>query len=117
MSPSLRSRRRRLILGLSLGSLLTVGALAAQLPDPRPLDAARIPRAESSDSALNVTATIENHPKLAEAWLGFARYVLSEENTLPVRDREILILRIGWLCQAEYEWGQHMPCRPASRHE
>jgi alkylhydroperoxidase family enzyme len=32
--------------------------------------------------------------------------VLSEQ-TLPARDREILILRIGWLCQAEYEFGQH----------
>src|SRR5207302_412512 len=26
----------------------------------------------------------------------------------PPRDREILILRIGWLCRAEYEWGQHV---------
>ena len=24
------------------------------------------------------------------------------------RERELLILRIGWLCQAEYEWGQHV---------
>jgi 4-carboxymuconolactone decarboxylase len=29
-------------------------------------------------------------------------------STLPPREREILILRIGWLCQAEYEWGQHV---------
>jgi 4-carboxymuconolactone decarboxylase len=27
---------------------------------------------------------------------------------LAPREREILILRIGWLCQAEYEWGQHV---------
>ncbi|MFX1450421.1 MAG: carboxymuconolactone decarboxylase family protein [Promethearchaeota archaeon] len=27
--------------------------------------------------------------------------------TLPDRDREILILRIGWLCGSEYEWAQH----------
>jgi len=26
---------------------------------------------------------------------------------LPARDRELLILRTGWLCRAEYEWGQH----------
>ena len=98
------------------------GAVAAQeLPDPRPLSAPRIaPVArEAADEAqkpllgdgtrpvLNVTATVANHPKLAEAWLGFARYVLSADNTLPPREREILILRIGWLCQAEYEWGQH----------
>ncbi len=25
----------------------------------------------------------------------------------PARERELLILRTGWLCQAEYEWAQH----------
>jgi len=29
------------------------------------------------------------------------------ESTLPPREREILILRIGWLCRCEYEFGQH----------
>ena len=28
--------------------------------------------------------------------------------TLPDKQREILILRIGWLCRAEYEWSQHV---------
>ena len=26
---------------------------------------------------------------------------------LPVAERELAILRIGWLCRAPYEWGQH----------
>jgi alkylhydroperoxidase family enzyme len=30
------------------------------------------------------------------------------KSTLPPREREILILRIGWLCRSEYEWGQHV---------
>jgi alkylhydroperoxidase family enzyme len=30
------------------------------------------------------------------------------KSTLPPRDRELLILRIGWLCRAEYEFGQHV---------
>ena len=92
--------------------------LAAQLPDPKPLSEPRITPLEMSEANaqrkallgdgpnINVTRTIARHPKLAEAWLTFARYVLSE-NTLPERDREILILRIGWLCQSEYEFGQH----------
>jgi len=29
-------------------------------------------------------------------------------STLPDIDREILILRIAWLCYAEYEWAQHV---------
>jgi len=113
------SRRTRRIVSAALFATLSLVAFpaGAQLPDPRPLDAPRIsPLAADPDAerpTLNVTATIANHPRLAEAWLGFARYVLSDENTLPTRDREILILRIGWLCQAEYEWGQHS--RVASR--
>ncbi len=57
---------------------------------------------------LNVFATIANHPKMADRWLTFAAYIL-RESTLPLRDREILILRIGWLCRSEYEFGQHTP--------
>jgi 4-carboxymuconolactone decarboxylase len=47
------------------------------------------------------------HPKLARSWLRFAGYILSRQ-TLPARDREIAILRIGWLNQAPYEWEQHV---------
>jgi alkylhydroperoxidase family enzyme len=54
----------------------------------------------------NVHATIANHPKLLRDWLTFATYIL-RDNALPPRDRELLILRIGWLCKAEYEWAQH----------
>jgi alkylhydroperoxidase family enzyme len=28
--------------------------------------------------------------------------------TLSPRDRELAVLRIGWLCQAPYEWGEHV---------
>lgn len=55
---------------------------------------------------LNVFSTMARHPKMAEAWLTFASYIL-RRSTLPVRDREILILRIGFLCRSEYEFGQH----------
>ena len=33
---------------------------------------------------------------------------MGDTSKLAPREREILILRIGWLCQAEYEWGQHV---------
>lgn len=54
----------------------------------------------------NVHKTLANHPRLLADWLPFATYVL-RDNLLPVRDREILILRIGYLCRAEYELAQH----------
>ncbi len=57
--------------------------------------------------ALNIFRTLANYPKLAKRWMVFANHVLGK-NTLPPREREILILRIGWLCSAEYEWAQHV---------
>jgi 4-carboxymuconolactone decarboxylase len=56
---------------------------------------------------LNVQATIARHPKLLKRWNVFGNHVLFK-STLPPRDREILILRIGWLCRSAYEWGQHV---------
>jgi 4-carboxymuconolactone decarboxylase len=55
----------------------------------------------------NIFRTLANHEKLAKRWMVFANHVLFK-STLGTRDREILILRIGWLCQSEYEWGQHV---------
>ncbi len=55
---------------------------------------------------LNIFRTLQHHPRLVEAWTGFGRYVLGE-STLPPRHREIAMLRIGWLCQSDYEFGQH----------
>jgi 4-carboxymuconolactone decarboxylase len=56
---------------------------------------------------LNIFGTLAHHPKLLKRWLVFASHVLSK-NTLPARDREILILRIGWHCRSIYEWSQHV---------
>ncbi len=61
---------------------------------------------EARGRLYNVHKTIANHPRLLSDWLTFATYIL-RDNTLPVRDREILILRIGYLCHAEYELAQH----------
>ncbi len=56
---------------------------------------------------LNIFRTLAHYPKLLKRWLVFGNHVLGK-NTLPARDRELVILRIGWLCQAEYEWTQHV---------
>ena len=62
---------------------------------------------EQSGNLYNVFTTIANHPELAREWWPFASYIL-RANSLSARDREILILRIGWLCNSEYEWAQHV---------
>ncbi|MHA1257329.1 MAG: carboxymuconolactone decarboxylase family protein [Promethearchaeota archaeon] len=56
---------------------------------------------------LNIFRTLAHHPKLMKRWQVFGNHVLSK-SSLPPRDRELLILRIGWLCGSEYEWGQHV---------
>lgn len=60
-----------------------------------------------AEEPLNIFKTLCNHPELLRRWLVFANHILGK-STLPPREREILILRIGWLCQAGYEWGQHV---------
>jgi alkylhydroperoxidase family enzyme len=55
----------------------------------------------------NVFRTIARHPELMKRWLPFVRHILFK-STLSPREREILILRIGWLCRSEYEWAQHV---------
>ena len=54
----------------------------------------------------NIFLTLAKHPDLAKRWLVFSNHVLFK-STLPPRERELAILRIGWLCKAEYEWAQH----------
>jgi alkylhydroperoxidase family enzyme len=56
---------------------------------------------------LNIFSTLARHPKLLRRWSGFGG-VLLYGGRLPARDRELLILRTGWHCRAEYEWGQHV---------
>jgi alkylhydroperoxidase family enzyme len=56
---------------------------------------------------LNIFRTIAHHPKLLKRWLVFGAHVLAK-STLPPRERELAILRIGWRCGSEYEWGQHV---------
>ncbi len=62
---------------------------------------------------LNIFRTLANHPKLMKRWLVFGNHVLAK-STLGAREREIVILRIGWLCRAEYEWAQHVVIGRAS---
>ncbi len=62
---------------------------------------------DDEDYALNIFRTLANHPDLARRWMVFANHILGK-SMLPAREREIAILRIGWLCRAGYEWGQHV---------
>ena len=60
----------------------------------------------ANGTVLNVFATIARHPKLLKRWVVFAAHVLNG-STLPARERELVILRTGFLCRSGYEWAQH----------
>lgn len=61
----------------------------------------------SQGRIFNIFKTLSNHPDLARRWMVFANHILGK-STLSLRDRELVILRIGYLCQSGYEWGQHV---------
>ena len=70
-------------------------------------------QASRDDRVLNIYRTLAAHPKLLKRWGVFGTHVLYK-NSLPPRERELLILRTGWLCRSEYEWGQHVLIARAS---
>ncbi len=67
---------------------------------------------ERDGQVLNIYKTLARHPKLLKRWGVFGTHVLYK-STLSARERELLILRTGWLCRPEYEWGQHVPIAKA----
>ncbi len=67
---------------------------------------------EGVGGASNIFTTLVRHPGLFRKWSPFGGKLLSGK--LPARDRELLILRTAWHCQAAYEWGQHVRIALAS---
>ena len=55
-----------------------------------------------------VYRTYAQHPKMYAPRQLLSEYIRLQA-TLEPRVRELLIMRIGWLCGSEYEWGAHAP--------
>ncbi len=55
---------------------------------------------------LNIFGTLAHHPSLLKRFNVLGGLFLAK-GTLPEREREVVILRIGWNCRAVYEFGQH----------
>lgn len=56
---------------------------------------------------LNIFRTLVRAPKALTRFNAWGGYVLSRRNDLPAREREIVILRTGYLCKSGYEFTQH----------
>src|ERR1700761_7358809 len=64
-------------------------------------------RLEGGGVVLTIMRTLVRAPKALERFLEWGGYVLSRRNSLPEREREIVILRVGFLCKSGYEFTQH----------
>lgn len=65
-----------------------------------------IQRFERDGRIANIYRTLMRHPKLVKRWTVFGNHVLFK-STLPARERELLILRVGALCDCGYEFNAH----------
>ena len=78
-------------------------------PDPtvrQLLDAAGVPGPGAGAAPLNIFATLAHNPKVMRRSNQLGGTLLFR-GSLPARDREIVILRVGWNCRSVYEFGQH----------
>ena len=64
------------------------------------------PTVRTFGRVFNIFTTLGRHPKLLKRWMVFANHCLLK-SSLPPRERELVILRAGWLSKSEYEWAQH----------
>ncbi len=71
--------------------------------DERPEGADAVTAAALSEIVL----TMVRHAELFAVQTDVGIQLLAR-GTLSARDRELAILRIGWLCRAPYEWGEHV---------
>ena len=65
------------------------------------------PRDPSRPKGLNVLGTLAQHPTLARAFHTFNGHILFGTSLSP-RQRELLVLRVAAVREADYEWRQHV---------
>lgn len=66
----------------------------------------KVAQAEEGALGVHIGATLAHNPVVADPFFALLR-TLHFDLTTPRRLRELVILRTGWNCQSEYEFGQH----------
>ncbi|MGE3507776.1 MAG: carboxymuconolactone decarboxylase family protein [Vicinamibacterales bacterium] len=109
-----------LVLNVGTGAQATIEALGARRPlAPSKPRIAPVPQAEWSEvqrglaakyaadgRADNALRTLLHSPDLVDGVMPYTLY-LSNESTLSPRHRELLILRVAWLCGTPSMWATH----------
>ena len=68
----------------------------------------RLSKSRQKDgSILNIFRTLVRAPDAFRAFSWWGGYTSCRATRCRPRDREIAILRVGWLCKSGYEWTQH----------
>ncbi len=65
------------------------------------------PNAREEGSKTNIIMVLANHPDLTKNYNLFARHLLVE-SALPLRPRELVVLRVAWRVKSLYEWHNHV---------
>lgn len=80
----------------------------APVTDPGPDVAEALARTlmAGTGQPLNIFGTLARHPALLDRFNRFGGFLLNK-GLLDPRERELVILRVGWNCRSVYEFGQH----------
>lgn len=65
------------------------------------------PNAWEEGSKTNIIMVLANHPELGKVYNIWGKHLLIA-NTVPLRPREIIILRVAWNLKSQYEWHNHV---------
>ncbi|MFM5930717.1 MAG: carboxymuconolactone decarboxylase family protein [Novosphingobium sp.] len=95
-----------------VGSGPRIAALTGDAVDVGALDLVNAVRAGAGahsvtpDKIPDYMRTMMKHPDIFARQMEMGTAIF--EGRIPKRDRELAVLRVGWLCRAPYEWGQHV---------
>jgi 4-carboxymuconolactone decarboxylase len=65
------------------------------------------PNSWEEGSKTNIIMVMANNPKLGMAFSTFGKHFLMT-STIPLRERELITMRVAWLVKSEYEWHNHV---------
>jgi alkylhydroperoxidase family enzyme len=80
--------------------------IAPLSPDDETAQKSTVGSDRNSGRPLNIFLTLAKNPPLFDVFTRFGSHLLFK-GEVPAREREIVILRVGWRSQSEYEFGQH----------
>lgn len=76
-------------------------------PDAEQRQILELTRVTAPDgSVANIFGTLARHPGILKRFSQLGGQLLFR-SAVPAREREIVILRVGWSCRSVYEFGQH----------